>query len=105
MRKDSFYVCCMTDDGKVIATKVTGYSENDLGVHKDRNDSWIVTHIPTGLRLNIEHYASRAVALKETKKKLDKLTSFEDRVKEHMESETYRAFSDSRYAQSATKAF
>lgn len=50
MRKDTFYKCCRDADKKVVAVKTTGYSEGDIGVHKEEG-FWVATHIPTGLLL------------------------------------------------------
>lgn len=106
MRKDTFYRCAWDSDKKITAIKTTGYSENDIGVHKE-DGFWVATHIPTGLLLTPKTSRNKTTkqTLNEAKKIIENHPNFDEILKRQLESKHYRAFADSRYSQSATGVF
>jgi len=116
MRKDSFYTCIKqknpdTEETEIKALKISGFAEGDIGLHEIKYNSelntWVATHIPTGLLLidkRQEYHKTKSSALKSAKAKIN-LPSFEQNVKTHMESEGYKTFQQSRYDQCVTYAY
>jgi hypothetical protein len=50
MKKDTFFISFRESNGEIKAVKTTGYSDGDIGVHKNaKGDGWTATWIPLGL--------------------------------------------------------
>lgn len=106
MRKDIFYRCSLDSDRKVTAVKTTGYSEGDIGVHKEEG-FWVATHIPTGLLLTPKTSRNKTMkqAWNEASERINSHENFAKLVEKALKSKEHQSFSDSRYAQSVTKVF
>jgi len=105
VRKDTFYRC-VREDKKIVAIKTTGYSENNIGIHKE-GGFWIATHIPTGMRLTPLSSRNKSIkqALNEAKRLISEHDDFEKLLQARLESEIYEKFVQSKYKQSATGVF
>ncbi len=81
MRKNTFYRCAWDSDKKITAIKTTGYSENDIGVHKE-DGFWVATHIPTGLLLTPKTSRNKTTkqTLNEAKKIIENHMKNPDRI-------------------------
>lgn len=116
MQKDKFYICVLekdpkTEKPKIIAQRNSGYSDGDIGLHEvqynSELNSWIATHIPTGLKLidqRQEYHKTKASALKSAKDKINK-SEFITKLNEYLDGEQHKKFSQSRYDQSVTGVY
>jgi hypothetical protein len=104
VRKDIFYRCLKDKkDGRIFAEKTTGYSEGDIGLHSDIDSGgdrfWMATHIPTGRKLTPTANKTARLALSEAKRIIAAVPEFDKRIQETMDTEEYKTFTQSRYAQ------
>ncbi|GHV36270.1 hypothetical protein FACS1894187_10600 [Synergistales bacterium] len=114
MKKDTFYRCMLRiyeNKTKTFAVKTQGYSEGDIGLHKEKYsgelETWIATHIPTGavLASAAHHCKTRTEALKQAQCKIAEHTNFQEKVEQFKRGEKFKAFQRSRYDQSVTGVF
>ena len=113
MKKDTFYRCILEkykDDTRIVAVKTTGFTDGEIGLHKEKYnsevDTWVTTHIPTGCTLttNEEYFKTRSAALKKAQEIIQGV-NFNTYLDEHKNSESYATFIRSRYEQIVTKNF
>ncbi len=97
MKKDTFYKCMIDAKQNISAVITTGYSENNIGLHKE-GGVWQATHIPTGLRLcqGLPADGTRKAVL-ERAQKLVEMTDVDQKVKDHLGSAAYDAFLRSKH--------
>ena len=106
MKKDTFYICVREPESKkIVAEKVSGYSEGDIGLHKTA-DGWRTTHIPTGNKVISQTFKTAKLALAAAKGiTTHEGENFDKRIQEVFEGDAYKAFSKSRYEQTVTTVF
>ena len=106
MKKDTFYRCVKDDKKRVVAAKITGYSDGDIGLHKEQG-FWVATHIPTGTKLTPKYSRNKTAktALTEAKRLISEKTDFEQYIQKYMDGDIYDAFQKSRYNQTTTGVF
>ena len=106
MRKDTFYRCVKDDEKIIVAAKTTGYSDGDIGLHKEQG-FWVATHIPTGTRLTPKHLRNKTAktALTEAKRLISEKPDFDQYVQKYMDGDIYDAFQKSKYNQTVTGVF
>ncbi len=92
MKKSTFYQCGKKANKIIVAIKVEGYSEGEIGVHKDTEKGWMATHIPTGVSLGWSARPTRRDALSMAKDYLAKMVDFDQKLQDHLNSETYADF-------------
>ena len=106
MKKDTFNRCVKDDKKRVVAAKITGYSDGDIGLHKEQG-FWVATHIPTGTKLTPKYSRNKTAktTLTEAKRLISEKTDFEQYVQKYMDGDIYDAFRKSRYNQTTTRVF
>ena len=104
MKKDTFYRCVIGENQRITAVKTQGYSEGNLGLHKE-DKFWVVTHIPTGTRLAADLATTRAAALAEVKQWVVARDDFTHKIQKYMESNAHAKFLKSKYDQIVTEVF
>ena len=105
MKKDTFYRC-VKEDKRIVAAKITGYSDGDIGLHEEQG-FWVATHIPTGTKLTPKYSRNKTAktALTEAKRLISEKTDFEQYIQKYMDGDIYDAFQKSRYNQTTTRVF
>ncbi|MBT9132272.1 MAG: hypothetical protein DDT33_00786 [Firmicutes bacterium] len=98
MKKDTFYKCMIDAKQNISAVKTAGYSEGDIGVHKE-GKVWQATHIPTGLSLcqGFPEDTTRKAVLERAQKLVVERIDFAQKVKDHLGSAAYDAFLRSKH--------
>jgi hypothetical protein len=115
MIKDNFYICVKVPKGErevkdkyeTKAKRVSGYTEGNVGLHKQPDDFWIASHLPTGLRISpiLSKNKTRKEALREALKLINERQDYKKLVDSFMESENYKQFAQSKYDQTVTTVF
>lgn len=105
MKKATFYRI-MLSENQIIAVKIQGYVEGDIGVHKE-NEFWVATHIPTGLKLIPAPGAgsnTRAATFAAAKLVLER-SDCVDKIQKHILGVNHAKFLNSKYNQTATEVY
>ena len=101
MKKDTFYRCIVTEDRQITAVKTVGYTEGDIGLHKE-DGYWVATHVPTGSRVSSELNKTRRDALAEINQWIAE-GDFTDKMQYRMFTCIYAAFLEAKHAQIVTE--
>ena len=116
MRKDSFCICFLQKDEddkyKIVALKVSGYTDGDIGLHKTQSfgmsrEGWVATHLETGNKLTptaVIHKTPKA-ALNEARKIIAENPNYEKRIQQVKEGSIYKEFLQLRNNQTITYNF
>jgi hypothetical protein len=107
MRKQTFYRCVrLSEKGNIVALKTYGYSDGDIGLHKD-DGIWYATYIPNGGLLTPRKSRNNTAkaALAEAKRVISDRKNFEQDVRKFENSWIYKDFAKSKYEQSVTTVF
>jgi NAD(P)H-hydrate repair Nnr-like enzyme with NAD(P)H-hydrate epimerase domain len=90
MRKDSFYRCIRNSRSEVVADKISGFSEGNIGIYDIHGICWIAVWIPTGLK--IAEGQTRTKAMEAAKTVITCTSNFEQLNQDFLDGKTERLF-------------